>query len=338
MQYRTLGKSGVKVSQLCLGTMMFGGPTPEAESIDIIARALEAGINFIDCADKYNAGEAERVLGKAIAGRRDSVVIATKVGLAVDREGPNDAGCGRKHIRQAAEASLKRLSTDYVDLYYLHTYDVTTPLEEMAGAMEDLVRAGMALYVGCSNFRAWQLARALGIQDLHGWDRFAAVQPLYNLANRDIEVELLPLCRAEGVGVVSYSPLARGVLTGKYGAGQAPPADSRAGRGNPRLLATEYREANFTLAEEVGRTAAAAGCSPSQLALAWVMANDLVTAPIIGPRTMAQLEDNLGALQVVVTPEIEQAVDALVPPGEHSGRGYQDPAYPVLGRRTTGGR
>lgn len=332
MEYRSLGKSGLKVSQLCLGTMMFGDPTPERESQAIIQAALDAGINFLDTADKYGSGASERVVGRALAGRREEVVLATKVGIATDRGGPNDAGGSRKHIREGVEASLRRLGTDYIDLYYLHTPDRTTPLEETLGALDDLVRAGKVLYAAVSNFRAWQVARALGIQDLRGWDRLAAVQPLYNLANRDIEVELLPLCQAEGVGVVSYSPLARGVLTGKYRAGEEPPPDSRAARGNVRLLQTEYRPANFEIAERVAALAREVGCTPSQLALAWVMANRLVTAPIIGPRTLEQLQDNLGALRVAWTPELEAAVDELVPPGEHSGRGYQDPSFPVTGR------
>jgi len=332
MEYRTLGRSGVKVSQLCLGTMMFGGPTPEAESVEIISAAMGAGINFLDCADKYNAGEAERVLGKALAGRRDRIVLATKVGLPVDSEGPNEAGCSRKHIRFAAEASLRRLGTDYIDLYYLHTFDYAPPMDETLGALEDLLRQGKVLYIGCSNFWAWQVARALGVQDLRGWDRLAAVQPLYNLANRDAELELLPLCAAEGLAAVPYSPLARGVLTGKYSSSHEPPPHSRAGRGNPRLMQTEYREANFALAQDIGRLAKGLDYAPSQLALAWVMANPLVTAPIIGPRTMEQLNDYLGALEVVITPELEQAIDELVPPGEHSGRGYRDPSFPVMGR------
>ena len=250
----------------------------------------------------------------------------------MDGTGPNASGTSRKHIREAVEASLRRLGTDYLDLYYLHTRDNATPLEESLAALDDLVRAGKVLYVGVSNFRAWQVTRSFGLQELNGWDRLAAVQPLYNLANRDAEVELLPACAALGVGVCAYSPLARGVLTGKYRAGQEPPPDSRAGRGNVRLMQTEYREANFALAEEIGKLATHVGCTPSQLALAWVMANRLVTAPLIGPRTMAQLQDNLGALEVAITPEIEAAIDELVPPGEHSGRGYQDPGFPVTGR------
>lgn len=332
MEYRNLGKSGLKVSRLCLGCMMFGDVTPEEESLAIIHAALDQGINFLDTADKYGAGASERVVGKAIAGRREELVLATKVGLAVDRSGPNASGTNRKHIREAVEASLRRLNTGYIDLYYLHSFDASTPLEESLAALDDLVRAGKILYVGVSNFRAWQVMQAFDLQQHHGWDRLVSAQPLYNLANRDAEVELLPMCDAMGIGVCSYSPLARGVLTGKYKAGAEPPADSRAGRGNVRLMQTEYRAANFEVAEKVGQLAARMGCTPSQLALAWVMANRLVTAPLIGPRTTAQFEDNMGALDVQITPETEAAIDELVPPGEHSGRGYQDPGFPVTGR------
>lgn len=335
MEYRNLGRSGVKVSRLCLGTMMFGAPTPERESREIIRAALDAGINFLDTADKYNDGEAERVVGKAIADCRDQVVLATKVGMPMGTS-PNDSGSSRKHIHLAVEASLKRLGTDYIDLYYLHVPDPGTPLEETLAALDDLVHSGKVLYVGCSNFRAWQVAHALGLQALHHWAPFVAVQPLYNIANRDVEVELLPMCQALGLGVVTYSPLARGVLTGKYREGVEPPPDSRAARGNVRLMQTEYREANFALAREVSALAAEMGCAPSQLAIAWVLANPLVTAAILGPRTMEQFQDNLGALNVVLSQEIESAIDRLVPPGEHSGRGYQDPLFPVTGRpRTT---
>ncbi len=332
MDYRTLGCCGVRVSQVCLGTMMFGGPTPEDESLRMIERALDAGINFLDTADKYNAGESERVVGKAIAGRREEIVLATKVTLPMG-DGPNQMGSSRKHIVQGCEASLRRLGTDYVDLYYLHKPDPDTPIEESLSAMNDLVRQGKVLYVGLSNFAAWRVANALGVQALRGWDPLVAVQPLYNIVNRDVEVELLPACAELGLGVVTYSPIARGVLTGKYARDAEPPAESRAGRGNERLMQTEYRESNFELAQHVVALAEEIGCTPAQFAVAWVMANALVTCPIIGPRTMEQLEDNLGAPGVEITPEIEARIDELVPPGEHTGRGFQDPAFPVTGRR-----
>ncbi|MGD9494713.1 MAG: aldo/keto reductase [Armatimonadota bacterium] len=332
MQYRTLGASGLKVSQLCLGTMMFGDPTPEDESLRMIGRALDAGINFLDTADKYNAGESERIVGMALAGRREEIVLATKVTLPMG-EGPNQAGSSRKHIIEGCEASLRRLGTDYIDIYYLHKPDPDTPIEESLSALGHLVAQGKVLYVGLSNFPAWRVVHALGVQALRGWDPLVVVQPLYNIANRDIEVELLPACEELGLGVVTYSPIARGVLTGKYAADREPPPDSRAGRGNERLMQTEYREANFELAHHVVALAEEIGCTAAQLAVAWVMANALVTCPIVGPRTMAQLEDNLGALEVTITPELEERIDCLVPPGEHTGWGFQDPMFPVTGWR-----
>ncbi len=331
MEYRTLGGCGVKVSELCLGTMMFGGPTPDDESQRMINVAIDAGINFLDTADKYNQGESERVVGRAIANRREEIVLATKVTLPMG-EGPNMSGSSRKHIIEGCEASLRRLGTDYIDLYYLHKPDPETPIEESLSAMDHLVRQGKVLYVGLSNFPAWRVADALGVQAIQGWDPVAAVQPLYNVANRDIEVELLPACDELGLGVVTYSPIARGVLTGKYVQGQEPPPDSRVGRGNERIMQTEFRPSNLELAQQFVALAEEIGCTGAQLAVAWVMANELVTCPIIGPRTMEQLEDNLGALDVEITPEIETRIDEMVPPGEHSGYGFQDPVFPVTGR------
>ncbi len=331
MEYANLGSCGLKVSPLCLGTMMFGGEATDEQSLEMMHTALDAGINFFDTADWYNQGGSEEAIGKFLQGRRDELVIATKVTLPTG-DGPNRSGASRKHMRIAIEASLRRLGTDYLDLYYLHKPDLDTPIEESLAALDDLVSAGKVLYIGVSNFWAWQVVRAVGVQQLRGWDPLVAVQPLYNIANRDCEVELLPACAELGLGVVSYSPIARGVLTGKYAAGGAAPAGSRADRGNKRLLETEYREANFELAKGVVALADQVGCSAAQLAVAWVMANPLVTCPIIGPRTMQQLQDNLGALAIEITPELETAIDELVPPGEHSGSGFRDPSFPVTGR------
>ncbi len=331
MEYRTLGSCGVKVSEICLGTMMFGNETDERTSLDMIERSIDAGINFLDTADIYNLGESERVVGKALRGRREEIVLATKVTIAMG-DGPNMAGSSRKHIIEGCEASLRRLDTDYIDLYYLHKPDPDTPIEESLAAMDHLVRQGKVLYVGVSNYPAWRVADALGVQAMRAFEPLAAVQPLYNIANRDIEIELLPACEELGLGVVGYSPIARGVLTGKYAAGEEPPEDSRAGRGNERIMQTEFRPSNFELAQELVKLADEVGCTAAQLAVAWVMANELVTCPIIGPRTPEQLEDNLGALDVEITPEIEAHIDDLVPPGEHSGFGFQDPVFPVTGR------
>lgn len=331
MEYRTLGGNGVKVSRLCLGTMMFGGATSEADSIRIIHRALDAGINFIDTANMYNDGESECVTGKALRGRWDRVVLATKVKNAMG-EGPNDAGLSRYHILNQVEASLRRLGTDHIDLYYLHAPDYETPLEESLRAMDDLVRQGKVRYIACSNYYAWQVCEQLWISDRHNLARLACVQPLYNIVNRDAEVELLPLAQRHGLGVVTYSPLARGVLTGKYRLGEPHPEGSRAARGDVRIRQAELREESFQVAQAVEALAARKGCKVTEFAIAWVLANPIVTSAILGPRTLEQFEDNLGSLNVCITPEDEAAVDALVPPGEHTGKGYLDPAYPVRGR------
>jgi aryl-alcohol dehydrogenase-like predicted oxidoreductase len=313
--------------------MMFGGPTAEADSIRIIHRALDAGINFVDTANVYNGGESERVVGKALRDRRDQVVLATKVRSGMG-DGPNDSGTNRLHVMREVEASLRRLDTDVIDLYFIHSPDYTTPLEETLRALDDTVRQGKVRYVACSNFYAWQLVEGLGISQRQNLEPFVAVQNLYNIVNRDAELELLPACQKHGIGVVAYSPLARGVLAGKYRPGSPPPEGSRAARGDRRIQQAELRDESFVVADRLRPLAERHGCSLTQFALAWGLANPIVSAVIIGPRTMEQLEDNLGSLEVRVTPEDEATVDALVPPGEHSGKGYNDPLYPVRGRPT----
>ena len=332
MQYRNLGRAGVKVSPVCLGTMMFGGPCPAEESVRIMHKALDQGVNFFDTADIYVQGQSEVVVGQAIADRRDKVVLATK-GRQPMGEGPNQSGGSRLHLKRALDGSLKRLKTDYIDLYYIHTPDYTTPIEETLRAMDDMVRSGKVHYIACSNFRTWRLMEALWTSDRLGLSRFACVQPLYNIVNRDIEVELLPACREYGVGVVSYSPLARGILTGKYKAGEPFPEGSRAARNDKRMKEAELRDASFEAAQQLGQIASRKGVTLSHFALAWCLANPTLTSVIIGPRTMEQFDDNMGCLNVTITPEDEAAVDAVIPPGEHSGKGFQDPAYPITGRR-----
>ncbi len=331
MQYVNLGSTGVKVSPVCLGTMMFGGPTDSSESIRIMHAAIDRGINFFDTADMYNAGESESLVGKALDRRRDRVVLATK-GRQPVGEGPNDAGASRVHLMRALETSLERLRTDYVDLYYVHTPDYDTPIEETLRTLDDMVRSGKVRYIGCSNFRAWRLCEALWTSDKRNLHRFASVQPLYNIVNRDIEVELLPLCKEHGVGVVSYSPLARGILTGKYKPGAPHPEDSRASRDDPRLKQAEWREASLGIAAKIAAHCERRGLAPSQFALAWCLANPIITSVIVGPRTMEQFEDNVACLEVTVTADDEALIDDLVPPGEHSGRGFQDVLYPITGR------
>lgn len=329
--YRQLGRNGVRVSNLCLGTMMFGGPTSEADSIKIVDKALDLGINFIDTANMYSAGGSEVVVGKALAGKRDRVVLATK-GRNKTGEGPNDHGASRLHLMRELDASLKRLGTDYVDLYYVHTPDYSTPIEETMRALDDMVRSGKVHYLACSNFRAWRVCEALWTSDKHNLHKFACVQPLYNLVNRDIEVELLPLCKEHGLGVVSYSPLARGILSGKYKSNQPFPAGSRAARNDVRMQQAELRDESLDVAQQLSDYCAKKGCATSHFALAWCLANPILTSIILGPRTMEQFDDNLGCLNVEITADDEKFVDSLVPTGEHTGKGHQDPLYPITGR------
>ena len=331
MNFRSLGSAGLKVSPVCLGTMMFGGQTDAAESTRIMHKALDLGVNFFDTADVYNAGQSEVVVGQAIADRREKVILATK-GRGAMGEGPNDSGASRRHIVHALNASLKRLKTDYVDIYYVHTPDYTTPIAETLRALDDMVRSGKVHYIACSNFRTWRLMEALWTSDRLNLHRFACIQPLYNIVNRDIEVELLPACKEYGIGVVSYSPLARGILSGKYKAGEPFPAGSRASRSDKRMQQAELRDASFVIAEEIRRHCEKKGVTMSQFALAWCLANKTITSAIIGPRTMEQYDDNIGCLGVTIDEADEAFINNLVPPGEHSGKGFQDTQYPITGR------
>ncbi|HUI17314.1 MAG TPA: aldo/keto reductase [Alphaproteobacteria bacterium] len=337
MEYRTLGRGGVRVSPLALGTMMFGGATDEPTSRRIIARAREAGVNFIDTADQYNAGKSEEIVGRAIKSERDAWVLATKLGNAMG-PGPNQRGLSRGWMHQAIDASLARLGTDYLDIYYFHREDPDTPLETSVAAMGDLVGAGKVRYFGLSNFRAWRVAEICRLCDELGIDRPIVSQPYYNAMNRMPEVEQLPVCAHYGLGVVPYSPLARGVLTGKYLPNAPLAPDSRAGRKDKRLLETEWRHESLEIAQKVKTRAEAKGMSAGQFALNWVLNNALVTAAIVGPRNEAQLEDYLGALAHPFTAEDEAFVDGLVPSGHPSTPGYNDPAYPLEGRVPRGGR
>jgi aryl-alcohol dehydrogenase-like predicted oxidoreductase len=331
MQYRPLGRTGIKVSSLCLGTMMFGGPTDQNDSIRIIHHALDQGINFIDTANIYTGGQSEQISGIALADRRDKAVLATKGRQSVG-SGPNDAGASRLHLMRELERSLRRLGTDFVDLYYIHTPDYDTPIDETLRALDDMVRSGKVRYIACSNFRSWRVCEALWVCDKLNLNRLACVQPLYNIVNRDIEVELLPLCREYELGVVSYSPLARGILSGKYEPGQPPPEGSRASRNDKRLQQAEWRAESLHVARQIAAHCQAKGVQATQFALAWCLANPTITSVILGPRTMDQLVDNLGCLNVTITPDDEAFIDSLVPPGEHTGKGFQDPLYPVTGR------
>lgn len=333
MEYRRLGRSGLKVAPLCLGTMMFGGPTEENVAGRIAARAREAGINFIDTADVYNDGRSEEITGRLIRGERDWWVLATKLANPTG-QGPNDRGLSRRHCILAAEASLRRLGVEAIDILYLHKEDHATPLEETVRAMADLVRAGKIRHFGVSNFRSWRLAEICRLCDAAGIDRPVVSQPLYNALNRMAEVEHLPACAHFGLGVAPYSPLARGVLTGKYRPEAAPEAGTRAERADKRLMETEWRRESLEIAQRIAEQAQARGVTPGQFAMAWLLHNRLVTAPIAGPRTEAQWEEYLGALDYRFTVEDEALVDRLVPAGHPSTPGYTDPAYPVEGRVT----
>jgi aryl-alcohol dehydrogenase-like predicted oxidoreductase len=314
MDYRNLGRTGVKVSPLCLGCMNFGGRTDEADGLAIIDRALERGINFLDTANVYSRGRSEEVVGKALKrnGRRDCVVLATKVHGRMDDEDPNMRGNHRRHILQQCEASLRRLQTDRIDLYQIHRPQSDIPIDETLRALDDLIRAGKVRYAGTSTFAAWQVVESLWVAKELGLNRFVTEQPPYHLLDRRIERELIPMARTFGLGLIPWSPLAGGFLTGKYKRGEQPPAGTRHEKDRHGLLT----DAGFDVAEKVEQLAGAKGCSPSQLALAWCMNQPGITSPIIGPRTMEQLEDNLGAIDVAVTDEDRKALDEVSPPGQ----------------------
>lgn len=331
MHYRQLGRSGLNVSPLCLGTMMFGAATDEATAARIIARAKDQGINFIDTADGYAGGRSEEIVGRAIGADRAWWVLATKCANPTG-PGPNARGLSRRHVFHAVEASLRRLGTEVIDLLYLHKEDHATPLDETVRALADLIRAGKIRYFGVSNYRSWRIAEICRLCDLAGIDRPIASQPLYNALNRQVEVEHLPACGHFGLGVVPYSPLARGVLTGKYRSDAPPPADTRAGRQDRRMMESEWRPESLAIARQFAAHAAVRGITPGQFAFAWVLNNRLVTAAIGGPRTEAQWQDYLGALDYTFTPEDEALVDRLVVTGHASTPGYNDPAYPIEGR------
>jgi aryl-alcohol dehydrogenase-like predicted oxidoreductase len=315
MQYRRLGRSGVMVSPLCLGTMNFGGPTDEAESIAIVERSLAAGINFIDTANVYNAGESERIVGKAlrVSGARNDVVLATKV-FSPMGPGPNQRGGSRAHIIEACEASLRRLEVEHIDLYQLHRAALGIPQDETLRAFDDLIRAGKVRYIGASTHPAWVVMEALAISEKLHLNRYVSEQPPYNLLDRRIENELLPLCERYDLAVLPWSPVAGGVLTGRYTADSLKPDGSRADRWGARFE-TRVTPRGLEVAAEVARMAAERNLSTAALALLWVKDQPLVTAPIYGPRTLEHLEDALPVLEMTLADEDRPLFDALVHPG-----------------------
>lgn len=336
LTFHSLGASGLKVPRLWLGAMMFGDQTDEAGARDILAATREAGLNAIDTADNYAGGESERMVGRLIAQDRSRWIVASKVANAIGRE-PNDRGLSRRWLLQEVDNSLRRLGTDWIDLYYMHRDDEDTPLEETLSTFGRLIELGKIRYYGLSNFRAWRVARVVETARRMGLPPPIACQPPYNAVTRLVEVELLPCCAHYGVGVVAYSPLARGVLSGKYEHGVAAAADTRAGRGDRRIMQTEFRPESLAVAKALRDHAAARGLSPTQFAIAWALNNRLVHGVVGGPRTLAQWQDYLAALSVRITPEDEALVDRLVPPGYASTHGYNDPQYPLDGRVPRGG-
>lgn len=311
MELRLLGRTGVRVSRLCLGTMAFGGDADEAESARMYASARDAGVNFLDTADVYNRGRSEEVVGRLIAGERDQVVLTSKVFGPLDDD-PNARGLSRRYLVRAVEASLRRLGTDRIDVYFVHGFDPDTPIEETLHALDDLVRRGLILYPAVSNWAAWQIAKALGVSARAGWARFETIQPMYNLVKRQAEVEILPLAASEGLGVIPYSPLAAGLLVGRYRRGER----AEAGRlVESRAYALRYaRELESGVADRFVAYAAERGVHPATLAVAWVGSHPAVTAPIVGARSVEQLAPSLAAAEFLMPAEMRAEIAALTPP------------------------
>ncbi|MCF7687640.1 MAG: aldo/keto reductase [Cephaloticoccus sp.] len=320
MEYRIFGRTGVKISPLTLGCMMFGGKTNLEDTCRIIDHALEAGLNCIDTANIYSRGKSEEFTGEALKrnGLRDRVFLCTKVHGAMDADDPNMRGNTRRHIIQQCEASLRRLQTDYIDLYQIHRPQPEVPIDETLRALDDLVRAGKVRYTGTSTFAAWQFLESLWCaKELH-LNRFVSEQPPYNLLDRRIERELLPMCRSYSIATLPWSPLASGMLSGKYRAGQPAPEGSRfAETDKSPFLAQRWNDGALNVVEKLLPLAESKGVTLSQFALAWTLQQPGITSPIIGPRTLDQLVDNLKSLDVKLTAADLQAVDAIVPPGTH---------------------
>jgi len=319
LEYRRLGQSGLQVSPLCLGAMNFGNEEfgcDEDTSLSIIKAYLEAGHNFIDTANVYSGTRSESIVGKAVKGRRHNVVVATKAASPLG-PGPFDGGTSRKTLMQAIEDSLRRLDTGYIDLYQMHRYEDGTPLEETLSTLNDLVRQGKTRYIGVSNWSASQIAEAARVIEARGWEPLISLQPQYSILSRDIEVEIVPVCQKFGLGVIPWSPLAGGMLTGKYTRGDEPPADSRfsaAGQIGEFWRRRTLRDQNFDIVDVVVEEAQKLGATPLALSLAWNLSRPGVVAPIIGPKSVAQLEDNFAALDVVLPSETVARIDQVSRP------------------------
>jgi aryl-alcohol dehydrogenase-like predicted oxidoreductase len=331
MRYNHLGKSNLRVSALCLGTMMFGDQTEQAEAARIVAHAHDNGVNFVDTADVYTKGASEQMLGTLIKDSRHDWVLATKLGNPMS-ERPNEAHYSRSWMLREVEASLRRLQTDHIDICYLHRDYDGMDLEEAIRALGDMVRSGKIRYWGVSNFRGWRITEMVHLAARLGVPPPVVCQPYYNLLNRMPEVEILPACRHHGIGVAPYSPIARGVLTGKYLPGAAPDPTTRAGRADKRMVQTEFRPESLVIAQTLAQHAQARGVTLAQFATAWVLANGIVSSVIAGPRTLAQWQDYFPAVDLRLDAHDEALVDSLVAPGHPSTPGYTDPAYPLNGR------
>jgi aryl-alcohol dehydrogenase-like predicted oxidoreductase len=323
MDYRRLGRAGLKVSEICIGTMTFGNGADQAEASRMVGAALDAGVTFFDTANSYVGGVSEAMLGNALKGRRDDAVIASKFFNPMGGR-PNDSGMSRLHIKQQVEASLKRLQTDYIDIYYIHHVDHQTPLEEMLRALDDLVRQGKVLYTGCSNYEAWRLMEALWISDSKGWARFDCYQPQYSLVVRDIDEEIVPACEAKGLGVVAWSPLASGYLAGKYTPGSLKVQGTRSAEGwgfQNRFFSANHAEILQTLlntARELER-------SPAQIALRWVMDQPFMTSAIVGARNAEQLKETLAAGGWRLPDEARTRLDRVSAQAHRYPRAFEDP-------------
>ncbi|MEQ1650710.1 MAG: aldo/keto reductase [Hyphomicrobiaceae bacterium] len=331
MPLRILGGSGTRVSSLCLGTMMFGDTCDEATASRIVGHALDHGINFIDTANQYAGGRSEEITGRLIKANRTQWILASKVGNPAGL-GRNNNGLSRSNICNAVDASLQRLGTDYIDLHYVHLYDPDTKWEHVVDTYGVLIRQGKIREWGVSNVRGWHIAHIANLCDRAGVPRPAAVQPYYNLMNRMPEVEVIPAARAFGLGVVSYSPIARGVLSGKYQLNVTPAADSRAARADKRMMETEWRPESLDIAAKLKAHAESRGTTLIHWAVAWVLNNQAISAAIAGPRTFEQWSDYLGAFNYKWDAADEAIANSLVAPGHASTPGYTDPKYPIEGR------
>ncbi|MBT7524897.1 MAG: aldo/keto reductase, partial [Candidatus Marinimicrobia bacterium] len=308
MKYKILGKTGIEVSELCLGTMSFGGQADEKESAKIFKQCRDAGINFFDCANVYEKGKSETILGKLIQGNRNDLVITSKAYFPTSND-VNARGGTRKHIMTAINESLNRLNTDYIDIYFLHRFDDLTPIEETLRVLEDLVKSGKVLYLGASNFAAWQIAKAVGISEKNCWNRFECIQPMYNLVKRQAEVEIFPMAVSENIGVINYSPTGGGLLSGKYAGIKRPKIG--------RLIENKMYEARyndskmFDVAEKFATLSKKLGYSPISLAIAWAKSHPAVTAPIIGGRNTEQLKDSINSLKIEMTSELREKISNI---------------------------